>query len=140
MKTNRRKFISNTIAGGLAVTAAPLTSQGSETKRTSNESIIKLRDDKLREIQKTPVLKKELFSSPVIIESLDLLNYENSFICRVRSTDGAEGYSVAHGDMNTYYPIFVRKLQRFFLGKDARDIDLILERILFFSLNFRLNG
>ncbi len=140
MKTNRRKFLTNALAGGLAVTAMPLSSCKSEKKDASNQSMLKMRDASLDEILKQPVLKKELFASPVIIDTLELLNYENSFICRIRSTDGAVGYSVAHGDMNTYYPIFVRKLQRFFIGKDARELDLILERILFFSLNFRLNG
>lgn len=140
MKTNRRKFISTAVAGGLAVTSMPLTSCDTKNNTPTEESTIELRDAKLAEILKQPVLKKELFTTPVIIETLELLNFENSFICRVRSTDGAEGYSVAHGDMNTYYPIFVRKIQPFFMGQDARELDLILERVLFYSLNFRLNG
>lgn len=140
MKTNRRKFISNAIAGGLAVTAAPLTSHGSEAEVTAKESVINSRYAKLDEILRQPVLKKELFTSPVIIETLELLKYQNSFICRVRSKDGAEGISVAHYDMLDFYPIFVKRLQSFFIGQDVRELDLILERILVYRLNFRLNG
>ncbi len=140
MKTNRRKFISKTVVGGLAVGAVPLVSCGAAEQSTVDESLIESRDAKLREILKQPVLKRELFQSPVIIETLELLRYENRYICRVRSTDGAEGISVAHNDMAVFFPIFTQKLHRFFIGKDARDLDLILERVLFYGLNFRLGG
>lgn len=140
MKTNRRTFISKAVAGGLAVGAAPLVSHGAGEQPTAEESLIQSREATLDDILKQPVLKKELFGSPVMIETLELLKYNNSYICRVRSSDGAEGISVAHYDMAIFFPIFVKKLQPFFVGKDARDLDLILERILFYSLNFRLNG
>lgn len=140
MKTNRRKFISKSIAGGLAVGAVPLVSHSAVEKATGKESPTKSRDAKLEEILRKPVLKKELFGSPVIIETLELLQYDNSYICRVRSSDGAEGISVSHYDMSILYPIFNKKLHHFFIGKDARDLDLILERVLFYKLNFRLGG
>ena len=140
MKSNRRKFISTTLAGGLAAAIIPLSSHGSGSTVTDIPTDIENRYSKLDEILKQPVLKRELFTSPVIIESVELLHYENKYLCRVRTTDGAEGISVAHGDMFNYFPIFLEKLQPFFIGKDARDLDLILERILFFRLNFRLNG
>lgn len=140
MKTNRRKFITNTVVGGLAASMLPSVSVASGKKRLENKTKVQYRDKKLGEILKKPVLKKELFPSPVIIESLELLKYKNSFICRVRSTDGTEGYSVAHSSMSVFYPIFNQQLHGFFIGKDARELDLILERILFYKLNFRLNG
>lgn len=43
-----------------------------------------------------PVLKRELFSSPVIIDKLELLQERENFICRVRSGNGAEGISIGH--------------------------------------------
>ncbi len=87
------------------------------------------------------MFKKELFNSPVIIETLELLRYENSFLCRVRSKDGAEGISVGHsGQLRSLYPIFTNDLQPFFINKDARDLDLILEKVFIYRLNFRLSG
>jgi len=83
------------------------------------------RQAKLLEVLRQPVLKKELFTSPVIIQSVELLRWENSYLCRVRSADGAEGISVAHSSMSRLYPIFLQNLQPFFLGKDARELDLI---------------
>ena len=139
MKSNRRKFISTALAGGLAA-AAPLSSSGSISAVPDNSLDIKEKYVRLDEILNQPVLKRELFTSPVIIESLELLHYENKYLCRVRTKDGAEGISVAHGGMSNYFPIFLNNLHPFFIGKDARDLDFILERILFFRLNFRLNG
>jgi len=69
-----------------------------------------------------------------------LLRYRGNFLCRVRSTDGAEGLSVGHGGLNSLYPIFVHRLQPFFIGKDARDLDLLLEKVYIYNLNFRLSG
>jgi len=69
-----------------------------------------------------------------------LLLYRGNFLCRVRSSDGAEGISVGHNTMNMLYPIFLRTLQPFFIGKDARELDLLLEKVYIYNLNFRLSG
>jgi L-alanine-DL-glutamate epimerase-like enolase superfamily enzyme len=91
-------------------------------------------------ILRQPVLKRELFRAPVVIESLELLRHEDSFLCRVRSRDGATGFSVGHSGLRVLYPLFVHNLQPFFVGKDARDLDLLLERVLVYSFNFRYGG
>lgn len=140
MKTNRRKFISTAVVGGLAATTLPLSSCGSEQAATGTTIDVNPRYAKLDEVLKQPVLKSELFTSPVIIESLELLRFERSFLCRVRSSDGAEGISVAHSGISSLYPIFLRSLQPFFIGQDARELDLILERVYIYGFNFRYNG
>lgn len=94
----------------------------------------------LDEALQKSVLKKELFSSPVIIESVELLRFEDSFLCRVRSVEGAEGISVGHSEMQVLWPLFLSKLQPFFVGQDARELDLILERVFVYQFNFRYNG
>jgi len=58
----------------------------------------------------------------------------------VRSTDGAEGISVGHNGLNSLYPIFGRALHPFFIGKDARDLDVLLNKVLIYNFNFRLSG
>jgi L-alanine-DL-glutamate epimerase-like enolase superfamily enzyme len=144
--TTRREFLctaSTLIAGGAAsVRAAEQTPAAlmAETVDRGRLPDAEARQAKLHEILRQPVLKRELFTSPVIIQSVELLRWENSYLCRVRSTDGAEGISVAHSGMSLLYPIFLNNLQPFFLGKDARDLDLILERIYVYGFNFRYNG
>jgi L-alanine-DL-glutamate epimerase-like enolase superfamily enzyme len=140
MKTDRRKFISAAIAAGVTTAALPLSGCGAGAASGSFVTDVKSRYAKLDEILKKPVLKKELFPSPVIIETLELLRFENSFLCRVRSKEGAEGISVGHSDLSTLFPIFLKKLQPYFIGQDARELDLILERIYIYGFNFRYNG
>jgi len=140
MKTNRRKFLSTAVVGGLAASAMPFSSCSSPVSGYDNQADIKSRYKRLDEILKEPVLNKGLFAVPVIIESLELLRFENSFLCRVRSTDGSEGISVGHSGLRTLWPIFLTNLQPFFIGKDARELDLILEKIYIYGFNFRYNG
>ncbi len=140
METNRRQFISTAVAGGLAATL-PLTSGCSSGRNQGSPAEIGIKMSVLDEILKQPVFKKELFNTPVIIETLELLRSGNSYLCRVRSNDGAEGYSVGHsGQLRTQYPIFTNLLQPFFIGKDARELDLLMEKVYIYKLNFRLSG
>jgi L-alanine-DL-glutamate epimerase-like enolase superfamily enzyme len=129
MKANRRSFLTTAAAGALASLPA----------RAASEAV-NARYRKLDEILKQPVLKKELFPTPVILDSVELLRMGSSFLCRVRSKDGAEGISVGHSGMSTLHPIFVKNLQPFFVGKDARELDLILEKVYIYQFNFRFNG
>jgi L-alanine-DL-glutamate epimerase-like enolase superfamily enzyme len=139
MDSNRRKFITTTIAGGIAA-ALPFKVHGSSLSNPFQDAQ-KPDYSKLDETLKLPVFKKEMFSSPVIIETLELLRYGNSFLCRVRSKDGAEGISVGHsGQLRSQYPIFTNLLKPFFINKDARDLDLLLEKVYIYKLNFRLSG
>lgn len=130
MKTNRRKFISSAVVGGLGAAALPLSSCGSSGTTADAVPVdLKSRYAKLDEVLKLPVLTKELFPSPVIIESIELLRDRNNFLCRVRSKDGAEGMSAGHGSIsNTNWPIMSTLIQRF-TGKDARDLDELIPEI-----------
>lgn len=99
------------------------------------------RYQKLDEIASKPVFKQELFSDPVIIASLELLRYEDSFLCRVRSKDGAEGISVSNNDqMKSLYPVFVHRLQPYFIGKDARKLEQLLDEVYVYQSNYKLQG
>jgi L-alanine-DL-glutamate epimerase-like enolase superfamily enzyme len=139
METSRRRFIATALAGGVAATSS-LSSCVSQARDPGSAGALNPRYPALDEILGKPILKKELFPTPVVIETLELLRYEGNFLCRVRSKDGAEGISVGHGTLSALYPIFVHRLQPFFMGKDARDLDLLLEKVYIYSLNFRLSG
>ncbi len=130
MKADRRTFLST--AGGAGLASMP--ADAAVNPQTA------ARYRKLDAILKQPVLKKQLFSAPVVIRSLELLRMGGSFLCRVRSSDGAEGLSVAHSGMRTLFPIFLENLQPFFIGKDARELDLILEKVYIYGFNFRYGG
>jgi len=137
MEFTRRKFIKTAFIGGVgAMLPIPSWASSNKVAESTNPNYAKL-DKVLQE----PVFKKELFRSPVIIETLELLRYQNDFICRVRSTDGAEGYSFGNNDqMKSLFPIFVNRMQDFFIGKDARDLESLLDQVFVYQSNYKLQG
>ena len=138
MKNNRREFIIKS-AMGTAMLAGGLSSGQSKPEASGLD--LNERYGKLDEVMAKPVLKSELFSDPVIIESLELLRYKNNFICRVRSTDGAEGISSGNNaKLVSLYPIFVLRLQPFFIGKDARKLEELLEGVYVYNSNYKLQN
>ncbi len=135
MYPNRRTFLkSATIAStGLFITNScnPIANQ---TKQITDYTI-------LDEVLAKPVLKKELFPDPVIIETLELLRFEDNFLCRVRSTDGAEGISVGNNaQLRSVWPIFNIRLQPFFLGKDVRKLEALFEELYVYKSNYKLQN
>ncbi len=132
MITGRRNFITTALAGGIAA-AVPGFSIIQEN--------LKEKYNRLDEIIKQPVLKPDLFLSPVIIDKLELLRYMDNFLCRVISKDGAVGISVANNDqMESLWPVFVNRLQPFFIGKDARNIEKLIEEAFVYNSNYKLQN
>jgi L-alanine-DL-glutamate epimerase-like enolase superfamily enzyme len=96
---------------------------------------------KLDAVLKQPVLKRELFTEPVIIDTLELLHYKDSYLCRVRSKAGAVGISISNSNqMQSLYPIFVKRMQPFFLGRDARELEALVEEVTVYESNYKLQG
>ncbi len=123
METSRRKFIATAGLLGGSAAVLPITSCGksNQEKRSYPDYSV------LDEVLKKPVLKRELFPNPVIIDTVELLQDRNNFICRVRTKDGAEGISLGHPFISKEgYPMFRNLIQPLFLGKDARDLDELI--------------
>ena len=137
MKTNRRTFLTSALAGG-AVATLPYSARAAAGSRNDT---VGAKYAKLDVILKQPVLRRELFTSPVIIEKLELLRFNNNFLCRVRSKDGAEGISAANNSpMLSVWPIQVNRLQNFFIGKDARDLEEVMEEAYVHQSNYKLQS
>ena len=123
METNRRNFlISAALAGSASALVSGCSVPGARSSKTDYAT--------LDRVLQLPVLKRELFPSPVMIESVELLRDRDNFLCRVRSRDGAEGLSIGHPFIARHsYPMFVNRLVPFFTGKDARDLDRLIYRV-----------
>jgi L-alanine-DL-glutamate epimerase-like enolase superfamily enzyme len=131
MQTTRRNLFKTAAAASVA-TALP----SGATAAPTHEA-----EAKLDAILKQPVFRRELFKDPVIIESIELLHYQKSWLCRVRSKDGVEGISVSNAQqMEVLYPIFVKRIQPYFIGKDARDIESLVEEVTVYENNYKATG
>ena len=88
-----------------------------------------------------PVLRRELFTTPVVLHSVELLRHEDNFICRVRTKDGAEGLSVSNNYQMVYlYPIATARVLPYFVGKDARDLDALMDGVYTHASNYKLQS
>ncbi len=132
MKSNRRNFlksVSALSAGAIVANSCNVPSTGMTIDYSGLDAILA-----------EPVIKGG-FRDPIIIESLNLLQYNSNFICRVRSKDGIEGLSVSNNaQMQSLYPIFTNRLQPFFLGKDARDWEKLLDEVYVYQSNYKLQN
>lgn len=88
-----------------------------------------------------PVLRSELFREPIRIESIELLRNGKSYIVRARSKEGVTGYADAHSSvMSAAYPILIKKVAPFFVGKDARDLESLLHGVYLDASNYKWQG
>ncbi len=132
MSINRRKFFKNSFSLGIGL-SLPVSS-----KTAVSDDDFTMLDKALEK----PVFRREYFPDPVIIESCDLLEYNRNYIVRVRSREGAEGYCVGHNNrMPHLYPMQTKRVNPFFVGKDARELDnLIMEGVFMYKNNYKYQG
>ncbi len=143
MKPNRRQFFKSAAAATAAATATTAMGGGFLLQGCTSRPPVEASDgySELDRVLSLPVLKRELFPDPVIIQRLELLRLGDTFLCRVISTDGAAGISVANNDqMVSLWPLFTNRLQPFFLGRDARDWEQLLEEVYVYESNYKLQG
>lgn len=130
MKSRRREFLKAAAVAGSASALMPLSSCGSngQTAELSTVSECEPADySRLDQALRQPVLKRDLFPNPVIIETLELLRDRDNTICRVQSSDGATGVAIGHPFIaKSSWPMFNINLKQYFLGKDARDLDQLI--------------
>lgn len=79
MRTTRRNFLSTAGTVGLATSVPNFSGHGAQATTRARQPDAEARHARLLEILRQPVLKKGLFTSPVIIQSSELLRWENSY-------------------------------------------------------------
>ncbi len=134
MKLNRRQMI----AGAVSAAARPAFAA---TRSYSSKPRTGPAMDDLARAAARPILKRESFKSPVIIESVELLKLDREYFVRVRSTDGAEGISVCNPPRADYLDRILKNLVvPAFLKKDARDLENLLWEAYRHDDNYKLYG
>jgi L-alanine-DL-glutamate epimerase-like enolase superfamily enzyme len=126
MRIHRRRFLAGGAACGLAGCApAPAGPSGDELDKAAAR----------------PVLKRDGLTSPVIIDSIRLLQSGQDHFVHVRSKDGAEGISLPNPPRPEYLDRILNELViPFFLGKDARDLENLLWEFYRYRSNYKLQG
>ncbi len=132
MKTNRREFLKISLGAGIGAALGGKLAQA-QTRQVSLQE--------LDAAAQTPVLKTELFKDPVIIEAVDLLKNGEEWFVRVRSKDGAVGIAVSNNErIEVFHPIFTKIVAPYFVGKDARQLEALVDGVYVYDSNYKLQG
>src|SRR5262245_7862978 len=110
MKSSRRTFAKQLALGAGAFSVLPAPALAKDTHPN---------DEALEQAAARPVLNRQVFKEPVIIESVELLRKGRQYFVRVRAKGGAEGVSVDNGRGDILHPIFNQLIAPYFVGKDA---------------------
>ncbi len=133
MKNNRRDFLRTAAVAG-ATNFMPQRSSSAADKAGALAA-------KINKVWSAPVLKTDFIKQPVKIASVELLQNGKYYLVRVRSTDGAEGVAAAHDSvMATTYPIFVKRVAPYFIGRDARNLEELIHGVYQKDSNYKWQG
>ena len=89
----------------------------------------------------SPVLRRDRLRDPIIIDTVELLNKGDQFFVRIRSTDGVEGIALTNKRViRSIYPMLPALVMPHFVGKDARDLDALIEGVFVRGHNYKWQG
>ena len=136
MNFKRRDFIKTAAIGGLC---SPLLSCGTKSEPVAKTGNI-VDEDELIKAANEPLLHIDELTSPVIIESMDLMKSGKNFLVRTRTSDGLTGVSVTNKQIEFLAPMFIQRVAPFFIGKDARKIEQLMDAVYVYNSNYKMQG
>jgi L-alanine-DL-glutamate epimerase-like enolase superfamily enzyme len=92
----------------------------------------------------TPEYEKPLFNlrsvsgAPVKISSIEVLQSGSNYFVRSTAADGTTGIVLAKSPIEDFLPILTRRVIPFFIGKDARDLESLVDGV--YIQNYKLAG
>ena len=131
MFTNRREFLTSGMSLGIYSLIRP-------GLKSFGDSRIPVKE--FEKVIQQPVLDKSLFASPVLIESVELLKSGELCLVHTRAKNGADGVALASSRAAYLYPIFQRLVAPFFIDKDARDIESLIEGVYAYQSNYKMSS
>ena len=138
MDVNRRRFFE--LTAGAGVLSALQGCRGVADGPRTTSPLSKVTVEELDKAAEKPVLQLDGLSSPVVIQSIELLQKDRDYFVRVRSKDGAEGVALTNERAPYLYPILNKLVIPYFIGKDARDLETHLFEVYRYQSNYKLQG
>jgi L-alanine-DL-glutamate epimerase-like enolase superfamily enzyme len=130
MRLNRRSFV-KTAVGLSCCAGVPSRAGGKATKPTVEQ---------LDQAASEALLKLDSITSPVRIASIELLRDRRNHYVRVRSSDGAVGIALTNGRARYLYPMLQQLVIPYFIGKDARQLESLVDGVYVYNSNYKLSG
>lgn len=96
--------------------------------------------EQLDQVLEMPVLDLSGLDSPIMIDRIELLFNCGLYFVRTTSKDGLVGISVSNDRIQFSYPILEKLIAPYFLHKDARDLEALIEGVYVYESNYKLAG
>ena len=130
MRLNRRSFVKTAV--GLSCCAAVSSRAGEKGTKPTVEQLDRAASETL--------LKLDSITSPVRIASIELLRDRRNHYVRTRSSEGAEGIALTNGRAGYLYPLLQQLVIPYFVGKDARQLESLVDGVYVYNSNYKLSG
>ena len=138
MCANRREFLKISLGAGLVGGAKPPFTEAPAAKRKAATV------EELNAAAAAPVLKLDALTSAVKVKSIELLEFDAAdddyYVLRVRSTDGAEGYSLPNSKTGDLLPILKNRVIPCFIGPDVRQLETLLWDVYRYRDNYKFQS
>ncbi len=96
---------------------------------------------RLREARLQPVLRRELLPDPIVIDKVEMLRRDGEYFVRATCTEGVSGWAMANpGRMPAAFPILPVRIAPYLEGKDARDLDALVDGAFVHGSNYKWQG
>ncbi|MFC1614177.1 mandelate racemase/muconate lactonizing enzyme family protein [Gemmatimonadota bacterium] len=129
---NRRDFLASLLGTSLLIPGS--------CRKAPNETLNEDFSASLEKIAREKVLKLVGIKNPVTIESIRLLTDGEEYFVHTVSSEGAEGISITNIRARYLYPIFQELVVPFFIGKDARDLEQLIDGVYVHGGNYKLSS
>ena len=96
---------------------------------------------RLREARGLPVLDRERLKTPIFIDRIDMLRRDGQYFVRAVCTEGVSGWALCNPRrMPSAFAILPRRVAPFLIGKDARDLDRLIDGVFLDKSNYKWQG
>lgn len=96
--------------------------------------------EKLDQILDSRILRLDDLTAPIIIEKIELLFNFGAYMVRTVSRDGLVGISITNDRIQYVYPILEKLIAPYFIGKDARRLEKLLDEVYVYQSNYKMAG
>ncbi len=136
---NRRHFL----AGGSVGLAAGLL--GSRKIRAASPQIDAAANETITRLASTTLTPQLLdletqFADPVMIDTITVTRHDGMIWAFVRSTDGVSGAAIGNARHNNLLSILEGLILPYFVGKDARQIESLLDKVYVHKSQYKYAG
>lgn len=83
---------------------------------------------------------EQTHSSPVIVESIEVLRSSDVYLVRSTSRDGGVGIATCNARARYLYPMLKGLVIPAFLGRDARELESLVNEVYTFQNNYKYQG